>query len=100
MFKRNMGLVYNLLAKKLANDWQGYLDSNQEMTASEAVALPFGDTPKVKSTFCNKSDLRRQDFLAACRKNTSFYRFYVGRYQLVVALGKSFFQRRPQRRLL
>ena len=26
--------------------WQGYLDSNQEMTASEAVALPFGDTPK------------------------------------------------------
>jgi len=54
----------------------------------------------VKSTFCNKSDLRRQDFLAACRKNTSFYRFYVGRYQLVVALGKSFFQRRPQRRLL
>ena len=25
--------------------WLGYLDSNQEMTASEAVALPFGDTP-------------------------------------------------------
>ena len=25
----------------------GYLDSNQEMTESESVALPFGDSPSV-----------------------------------------------------
>ena len=27
---------------------QGYKDSNLEMTESESVALPFGDSPKLK----------------------------------------------------
>jgi hypothetical protein len=34
-----------IILQALRSVWQGYLDSNQEMTASEAVALPFGDTP-------------------------------------------------------
>ncbi|WP_320998804.1 hypothetical protein, partial [Eisenbergiella tayi] len=34
----------------------GYKDSNLEMTESESVALPFGDSPKF-----------RQAFLAACK---------------------------------
>ena len=33
----------------------GYLDSNQEMTESESVALPFGDSPM----FCNEDDYKR-----------------------------------------
>ena len=35
---------------------QGYKDSNLEMTESESVALPFGDSPK----FCCFRLLRRQ----------------------------------------
>jgi hypothetical protein len=34
----------------------GYLDSNQEMTESESVALPFGDSPM----FCNEDDYKRE----------------------------------------
>ena len=40
---------------------QGYKDSNLEMTESESVALPFGDSPKNLNVL-DTNDIIRHDF--------------------------------------
>ena len=74
------------LTQALIVIWLGYLDSNQEMTESESVALPFGYTPIERIVFLTKKMGARQAFLPMCRSRTGFNGLNVGRYQPVVAL--------------
>ena len=60
----------------------GYLDSNQEMTESESVALPFGDSPISYNKVNYKGCLRKMQVLFLI-----FYTFSTERY---------YSQRRPE----
>ena len=60
------------------------------VTASEAVALPFGDTPKEKSTLCSKSDPLRQDFLDSYRLSTHIDGGNIGRLLTKILSGHQY----------